>query len=237
MLSSILGIGLVAGTVTTLAGAGGGVFLILALSLFVGPHVALAASAPTLLVGNLHRVVLYRREVDRTIAFRVIQGALPASLVAGALSVSLPTWFLHGLFGVVTVYAAVRATGRAKWTPPPGALLPVGAFVGAISAASGGAGLLLAPMLLACGLTEKRYVATGAAIALATHVGRLAGYGSRGILTREVLLWSALATVAVVAGNFVGDAVRPHVTGRRATWVENGVLAVCTGLAALGLTH
>lgn len=231
----VLFLGLVAGALTTLAGAGGGVFLILALSLPLGPHAALAVSAPVLLIGNAHRLFLYRDRVDRSIAARVVAGALPAALVAGALTVSIPSAALRVLLLAITAYAVARTFGHLAWRPPRLLLTPAGAVVGAVSATSGGAGLLAAPLLLSAGLTGERYIATSAAVAISTHVGRLVGYGSRGLLSHEIVRVAALAAVAVVLGNLAGDRARPLLTGRRAAFVEHGTLAVCATLAVLGL--
>ena len=109
--------------------------------------------------------------------------------------------------------------------------------MGGISATSGGAGLLLSPLLLSAGLTGERYIATSAAIALATHVGRLVGYGARGLLSREVLAYAGLATIAVVMGNVVGDKLRPRLHGKQIALIEQGTLAVCAAIAAAGLAH
>lgn len=237
MTAAILLLGFIAGILTTLAGAGGGVFLIVTLSFVFGPHAALAASAPTLLVGNLHRLALYRHRVDRDIALRVVAGALPASLLAGALTVSLSDSVLRVLFGLVVVFSGLRAFGALSWTPSRALLAPSGALVGGISATSGGAGLLLAPLLLASGLTGERYIATSAAIAFATHVGRLVGYGSRGLLSHDVLVSAAIAMVAVVLGNLAGDKLRPLLDDRKTTLLEHGVLALSAALAVIGVAR
>jgi uncharacterized membrane protein YfcA len=231
----ILLLGLVAGALTTLAGAGGGVFLILALSMLLDPHAALAVSAPVLLVGNVHRLFLYRDRVDRAVAARVVAGALPAALIAGAVTVSIPSVVLRVLLLAITAYAIARAFGHLAWRPPRSLLAPAGAVVGGVSATSGGAGLLAAPLLLSTGLTGERYVATSAAVAISTHIGRLIGYGSRGLLSREILGVAMIAAVAVVVGNLAGDRARSFLTGRRAALVEHGTLAVCAALAILGL--
>jgi uncharacterized membrane protein YfcA len=236
MLVATLLVGLVAGALTTVTGAGGGVFFILAMSLFIGPHAALAASAPTLLVGNAHRLVLYRGQVEGRTARAVVAGALPASLIAGAMTVSLPAAALRVLLLLVVAYAVARAFGRLAWKPHRALFMPAGMLVGAVSATSGGAGLLVAPLLLSTGLTGKAYVGTSAAIALATHVGRLLGYGSRGLLTSEVLVIAAIATSAVVCGNFLGDRSRALLDARRTSLLEHGTLAVCGLLAVLGVT-
>lgn len=233
----ILVFGLIAGALTTLAGAGGGVFLILALSLVIGPHAALAASAPTLLFGNMHRLLLYRSHVDRRIALRVIAGALPASLITGAITVSIPSALLRVVLFAVVVYAVARALDHLEWSPPPALLTPAGAVVGGVSATSGGAGLLLGPLLLSEGLTGTSYVATSAAIAFATHVGRLLGYGSRGLFSHEVLRVAAVATIAIIAGTLAGDRLRPLLNARRTALLEYGTLAACSMLAVLGIAH
>jgi hypothetical protein len=234
----ILLLGLVAGIVTTLTGAGGGVLLILSLSLVVGPRAALAVSAPVLLVGNLHRLTLYRRRVDLGVALPLVAGALPGSLLGGALAVSLPPLALRGVFLGVTAYAALRAFGARAWVPPHALLAPAGVLVGGVSATSGGAGLLVSPLLLSSGLTGERYIATSATVALATHVGRLTAYGARGMYSREMLVFAAVSTVTVVLGNLVGDRLRFLVREpRRATLAEHGTLAACALLAVLGVAR
>ena len=58
MTLALAALGTIAGILTTLAGQGGGLFLLLAIAALVGPHEALAITAPALLLGNLHRAVL-----------------------------------------------------------------------------------------------------------------------------------------------------------------------------------
>src|SRR5690349_10895588 len=78
-------LGLLAGALTTVAGLGGGMLLLLALATLGEPHEALAVTAPALLVGNLHRLWMGRRELDRETALPLVAGALPGALVGGGL--------------------------------------------------------------------------------------------------------------------------------------------------------
>ena len=73
-------LGVLAGILTTVAGLGGGMVLMLALSLLTSPTVALAATAPALLAGNLHRSVMFRGQVDRRVATSFAAGAFPGAL-------------------------------------------------------------------------------------------------------------------------------------------------------------
>src|SRR5262249_45454596 len=76
-------LGLIAGVLTTIAGTGGGIILALTMSLAMPPALALAVSAPALLLGNLHRAWVHRAEVDRRVAPAVAGGALLGSLAGG----------------------------------------------------------------------------------------------------------------------------------------------------------
>ena len=134
-----LPLGVLAGVLTTVAGMGGGILLQLALSLAVGPRAALTITAPALLLGNLHRAILYRDKVDRRVARAFAIGALPGSVVGGLAAVSMPVWLIHGLMLAMTALALLRATGRWSWSPSSRQIVPAAAGIGAVSATSGGA--------------------------------------------------------------------------------------------------
>ena len=86
----IILLGLMAGVVTTVAGLGGGMMLMLCLAMLIDPLSALVISAPALLVGNAHRVMMYRREIVWPLSGRLILGAVPGSFAGGLLAVSMP---------------------------------------------------------------------------------------------------------------------------------------------------
>ena len=61
----VVPLGIFAGALTTIAGIGGGLVITLVLAAVWEPHLALAVSAPALLLGNVHRLLLLRAEIDR----------------------------------------------------------------------------------------------------------------------------------------------------------------------------
>lgn len=236
MVVPFIGLGIFAGTLTTLAGLGGGQLLILALASLIGPREALVISAPALLIGNLHRIVLYREHLDWSVGRRFIAGALPAAALGGMLAIALPTWVLQGLLIGSAVFAIARAAGWIDLRPPAAALPVAGAGIGAFCATSSGAGLLLAPLLLSTGLTGSKYIATAALCAAAMHVGRLAGYGAGGSFGLASLGSSAIVAAAILLGNFAGDRLRERIPPRAEPWIENGTLAACVTLAIVQIT-
>jgi uncharacterized membrane protein YfcA len=245
----LLGVG--AGVLTTLAGQGGGLLLLLACSAIVGPHGALAITAPALLLGNLHRATLLRRHIDRPVASRMIAGAVPGALAGGLLAGVIPAMALRVVLVAITVVALAKALGLLRFRVARAALVPKGLTVGAMTGAAGGAGILFAPVLLSFGLTGRAFVATSSVIALSTHIGRVAGYAALGLFARGLIGPTIAVTVAILAGNAVGARLRARFledgaptqerdgerdeVARRVAVLEYGTLVVCVVLSVSGL--
>ncbi|MEW5851823.1 MAG: sulfite exporter TauE/SafE family protein [Myxococcota bacterium] len=235
MLAWIPLMGVAAGALTTVAGLGGGMLLLLALSMIVDPAVALAATAPALLVGNAHRAWIYRAQIDREVATRFALGAFPGSLLGGLVAAAVPGFVLRYVMVALVALAVLRASGRMRWSPPRALMTPVALGIGALTATGGGAAVLVAPLMSAAGLTAERYVATTATAAVAMHVGRLAAYGAGGLLSTQVLQLGALLTVTILLGNVVGQWLRRRMHAGLSARVELGVMLVCCGLALAGV--
>jgi uncharacterized protein len=236
LVFGLVPLGLVAGALTTVAGLGGGLLLLLTLSAFWGPAAALAATAPALLLGNLHRLALFRKHVDwKTVrAFGI--GALPGALVGGVLAARIPPLAVQLMMVGMTALAVARAVFRSELRVPPAAMTPAGFVIGTLTGAAGGAGVLVAPLLLSTGLSGSAYVATSAAAAVVMHFGRILGYGSEGLFTSDAVGHAAILAVAILGGNYLGKRLRPHVRESQSRWIEHGVLVVCVALALWGVT-
>lgn len=230
MIPVLILLGVPAGVLTTLAGQGGGLFLLLACSALHGPREALALTAPALLFGNLHRAVLFRRALARDVARRIALGAVPGAIVGGLASAVVPPLVLNLLLVVMTGAALARAAGLVP-SLPARALIPAGAVVGALTGTSGGAGVLLSPLLLATGLGGAAFVGTSATVAVLTHAGRLLAYGSLGLLRLELALPVVALTAALFAGNAAGERLRRRLGERTTRALELGVLVVCAALS------
>jgi uncharacterized protein len=228
-------LGLVAGALTTVAGQGGGLLLLLACSTLVGPHAALAITAPALLLGNLHRALLLRAYIDRPVATRMIAGAIPGALAGGLLAGVTPAWVLRVLLVVMTALAIAKALGYVRFAVPYKALVPAGAILGAMTGTAGGAGVLFAPVLLSAGLTGRTFVATSSTVALATHIGRVAGYAGLGLFERSLLGPTVVVAAAIFAGNALGGRLQDLLSPARATAIEYATLVVCVVLSVAGL--
>ena len=233
---TVFAIGAAAGAVTTVAGFGGGLFVTLVLSLLWDPHTALGVAAAALLVGNGHRLWKLRRLIDRDAAPALVGGALVGAAIGGWVTAGLSATTIRWLLVAVTGLAVGRALGWLRLPRSRSVLAPGGFGVGFIAATTGGGGLLLAPLLLAVGLTDVAFLATGTATAVAVHVGRLGSYVSTGLLRPEHAVMSLVLAAGIVAGNAGGFVMRGWLTleiRERSTWV---VLAIGTALALAGVT-
>ena len=228
-------LGICAGVLTTLAGQGGGLFLLIALASFMGPHAALAVSSPALLLGNLHRAFTFRRYIDRPIVKRMILGALPGSIAGGFLVGWLPAIAVNVVLVVCTILAIAKAVFKWKLAIPRSAFVPAGFGVGAMTGTAGGAGVLLAPILLAAGLSGPAFVATTSLVAFATHTGRVLAYGWSGMLGRDLLLQTAIVALSILAGNALGERLRACLAPKTQTIIEYGTLGVCVALSVAGV--
>lgn len=234
MVLLLLVLGVPSGVLTTLAGQGGGLALLLACSALFGPHVALALTTPALLVGNLHRALLFRADVARGVALRLGLGAVPGAVVGSLLAEAVPPVFLETMLLVMTALAVARAAGLVPLFPAR-ALVPAGAVFGALTGTSGGAGVLLAPLLLASGLSGASFVGTSAIVSVVTHSGRLLAYGSLGMFRAEHVLPVVALSAALLAGNVAGERLRRRLAERSQRRLELGALLVCAGLSVAQL--
>jgi uncharacterized membrane protein YfcA len=234
-LVALAALGILAGVLTTIAGLGGGLMLVSVLSFARGPLEALTLTAPALLLGNVHRVWMFRRAIDKRIALPLVSGAGLGALVGSLVLVGLPTVLVQALIVLVIAYALAKESGFVDWQPKTTWLFPTGLGAGFI-ASSSGAAVVVAPMLVAGGLAGEAFVATSAAVAIAIHCGRVIGFGMEGVLDVNGLLASGLLAVTILAGNEVGRKLRGDLGEarcRRVTIVAlvGSLIAALAGLA------
>lgn len=226
--------GVLAGVLTTVTGLGGGLLLVIALAMVFDPVTALSGTALGLLIGNLHRVALYRRELSGRTALPVVLGAVPGAVIAGLVVAWLPAWLVFSVMVGIGLVGLVRELG-AKWTVPTWAGAPVGLITGIISASSGGGGVIVAPYVLARGHAGASYVGTIALIAACMHVARIAAYGAGGATGWEAIQLGVILAVALPLGNLAGHAVRVRLEPRVERALQLGIVAVSLLAAGVGL--
>lgn len=226
-------LGLAAGTLSTVAGMGGGMLLVLSLSLATSPLYAVAHTAPALLLANAHRAWLYRAALDRRVAGAFILGTVPAALIGSLAAVTLPEGVVPWILLAVALFAVGRGLGWIPWAPGPRALTPAGAATGGLAAVSGAG--LVGPVLFATGLRGDVFIATASASAVAMHLARMVGYGAGGLLRADSFLTVVLVTLGLFAGNLAGRAIRERLREAQTTRVGYATMLALVALALAGV--
>jgi uncharacterized membrane protein YfcA len=234
-MTLLLLLGVLAGALTTVAGLGGGLVLLLALAVLIGPKEALATSALALLVGNLHRLWLYRRHLAWDVAKPLLRGIVPGAFLGALFLVGVPGWIVQVLMVAMVGLALARTFGGYTWVLPPRAMTASGVVIGGLTATAGGAALLAGPLLLASGLAGPAYLSTLALSSVGLHASRLVGYAIGGMYTLDVVGQAAVLAVAVMTGNLLGDRVRRHIGPRAQRALELGTPVVALALALAGI--
>jgi len=233
----VIVLGLLGGVITTVAGLGGGLVMVAVLSVVLDPVTALSATAVGLLVGNLHRVWMYRKDLDWRTALPVIAGAMPAAIAAGLLVAWLPEWLIFGLMLGMGSLAVLRSFSEREIRVPAWAGVPVGVVLGGVTATSGGGGLILAPWLIARGLVDAAYIGTVGMVAITLHVSRILAYGWSGAADGSTWMLGAVMAVMLPLGNLLGHALRGRLDLERQRHVQLGVLAVALLVSGYGFVQ
>ena len=232
MLSITLG--LAAGALSTVAGMGGGMMLVLALSLTADPLFALSSTTPALLLSNVHRAWLYRSALDRRVAGAFALGVVPGALAGALVAVALPEGVLPWILLGVSLLAVARGLGWIRVETNAKTLAPAGAASGGLAALSGAG--LVGPILFAVGLRGDVFIATASASAVAMHLARAVGYGAGGLFSGAMISTVALLTVGLVAGNLLGRAIRARLEEKHTARLGYAVMAILVVLALAGVT-
>lgn len=235
ILLMVMILGVIAGNITTITGFGGGLVLVVCFAAVWDPLSALALTSIALLIGNSHRVYLFRHSIDRSVVVPFVIGALPGSIIGALVAVSLPSWLIQIMILVGVGLAYLRALGRFAWNVPSRAFVPAGAGIGVLAATTGGAGLLQGPLFLSAGLSGDVLIASMSCTAVFIHIGRIVGYASGGLIGAEMLTLSIVLTVSVVAGNLMGHRLTRGMSAGRRTAVELASLTLCATVGIVGL--
>jgi len=234
-MEAVLVAAALAGSITTVAGFGGGLLLVLTLAAVMDPAAALSLSAAALLLGSVHRLWLLRTSVDRRTAAVLALGIVPGTLLGAAVAASLPSSWLRLVLLATAIGALSVKLASMRIVLRPRRLLFTGAGIGVFGATGGGAGLFAGPLLLAGGLRGDRYVATMAAVSVTLNASRSVGYQVSGWLDGTLIPLAFGAAAAMMVGNLIGRAAARQLGERWRGHIETAIPFVALVLAVVGM--
>lgn len=182
----------------TVAGFGSStIFLPFALLFFPFPE-ALFLVACAHVFGNLGRVSFFRAGLDRGLLLRFGLPSVVFSLAGALLVPHVPQAALKAALAVfIFLYAAASLAGaKARIRPTSGAAVAGGVTSGFFAGIIGTGGALRGAFLSAFRLPKEAYIATAAAIAIATDLTRIPVYVAQGV---EASVWPYVPVLLITS--------------------------------------
>ncbi len=225
ILTALLFAAFLVGLINAMFGVGGSLLAYPLLLYWLPGKIIIGVLSIIVIVATLHRILLYRKELNVTAVLYFLLLGIPSSVAGayalarisvGALQVAV------GIFLIGTTLAQWlterRGHGIAEPGPRPGKyFIGVGAISGFLTGLLGSAGFINTIFLLRAGFVKEGISVNQAGIALAYSLIKLPVYWNYGILTPSVFVAGLLGSAGSVAGTFLGSYFLRRMTVRRFT--------------------
>ena len=198
---------------------GGGLILSIMLAPVIGIKAVVPVIAVSLLVSHTSRVWAFGRGFTWPVYRNLMTTAFPGIIVGAVVYSYLPTSAIAALMGVFLIWTVPmrRLMVRQNVSVGRRTIMAVGVPFGMLSGSTVGAGLILAPFMLAVGLAGEALMGTMAAVALTVNVTKAAVFGGFSVLDPGLAMAGFLVGLCTVPGNLTGrwivrrTAIRVHI--------------------------
>lgn len=205
----VLCVGVAAGMVSGIVGTGSSMMLMPVLVIFFGPLQAVPIMAIGAVMGNLGKVLAWRREIDWRACAAYCATAVPGAALGVRTLLALPAHAVDivlGLFFIAMVPArrwlARRAIRFSLWH-----LALIGGPVGFLTGIVVSTGPITVPVFTSYGLERGAFLATEAAASLAVYAAKITVFKEFGALPADVVAKGLIAGTALMAGSFFARSV------------------------------
>ena len=196
----------------SVAGFGGGLILSILLAPIIGIKAVVPVIAVSLLVSHTSRVWAFRAGFQWPVFRDVMVTATPCIVMGAAVYAYLPVNAVAALLGVFLMCTIPlrRVMDRYDYQVGRRSLMTVGVPFGILSGSTVGAGMILAPFMLAIGLAGEALMGTMAAVALTGNLIKAVVFGGFSVLDQELALAGFLVGLCAVPGNLAGRWIIRH---------------------------
>jgi len=190
-------------------GMAGGVIMAAILAHFIGIKSAVPVMTCALIISHFSRAVMYFRDTDWKIAFRVLLFGCPTIVVGALIFGVISSKTIAIVFAVFLVASLPIKYWARKNEIETGPKLLAGASViwGILAGNVIGPAFFLAPFLLGTGMNRLAFAGTLASITFVMNVLKLSVFGATELITYELLLLGVLIGVMTVPGNWAGRSI------------------------------
>jgi uncharacterized protein len=200
---AVLGLGLVAGTLSGIVGFGASIMLMPVMMLTFGPHEAVPIMAIAALMANLGRVLVWWREVDWRVNAYYCVTAVPAAALGARTLLALDPRVVEGILGALflLMIPARRWLQARGWRTQAWHLTLVGTGIGFLSGMVASTGPINTPFFLAYGLVKGAYLATEALGSMAIGLTKALVFHRFNALPPETVVRGLIVGGSLMAGS------------------------------------
>ncbi|MFC5067888.1 sulfite exporter TauE/SafE family protein [Flaviflagellibacter deserti] len=224
----VLVVGLAAGCLSGIVGAGASVLLLPVLVLTFGPQQAVPIMAISALFSNVGKVAAWWREIDWRACLTFALPGIPAAALGARTLLALPPHLVELFLGIffILMIPARRWLRRRDLKIGLPVLAVIGAIIGFLTGIVMSTGPLNAPAFAAYGLAKGPFISTEAMSSLLVYIAKVTTFRSMGALPDEVIVSGLIVGVTVMAGTFLGKQVVQRMSVEMFQHVLDGMLLI-----------
>ena len=226
--------GLFAGTLGGIVGTGSSLVMMPILVGMFGPRHAVPIMAVAAIMGNLGRVLAWRRDIDWAACGAYCATAIPGAMLGARLLLTIPPGWAETALGVffLSLIPVRRWLLRRAFRITRTHLTLLGAPLGLLTGLVVSTGPLTVPLFTFYGLERGAFLGTEAAGSIGMYVAKVATFLAFGALPPAVVVQGLGVGATLMAGSFAGRFVVLKLTPAAYRSLIDGLM-LCSGLSLL----
>lgn len=230
----LLAFGLFAGTLGGIVGTGSSLVMMPVLVVMFGPRQAIPIMAIAAIMGNLGRVLAWRRCIDWHAGAAFCLTAVPGAILGARLLLKIPPSIAETALGLffLALVPVRRWLARREIRIATTHLMLLGAPLGVLTGVVASTGPLTVPLFTFYGLQRGAFLGTEAASSIGMYLAKVGTFRLSGALTPEVLTRGIGVGSTLMAGSFVGRVVVLRLSDATHRALIDGLM-LCSGLSLL----
>jgi hypothetical protein len=218
LVAALTVVSFIAWLASTIAGGGSPFVLMPLVNMLLGAAAVAPVITIGLLIGNVHRTVLFWEEIDWRLTLWYAPGAvIGAGLGAYTYTQIHADWLqlLMGLFLVISTIGLGFEDKGTPWHLKAWHMMPAACLKAFFSGLIGTTGPILNPFYLSYGLVKEELVATKATHVAIIHIIKLLTYAMFGVLSLQILKVGLVIGLAAIPANLLGRLLLARMNGQQ----------------------
>ncbi|MBC5783156.1 sulfite exporter TauE/SafE family protein [Ramlibacter sp. USB13] len=230
----VLVAGLFAGTLGGIVGTGSSLVLMPILVVMFGPRQAVPIMAVAAILGNLGRVLAWRRDIDWRACGAYCVTAVPGAMLGARLLLTIPPGVAETALGVffLSLIPVRRWLHRHAFRLSLYHLMLLGAPIGLLTGLVVSTGPITVPLFTFYGLERGAFLGTEAAASIGMYGAKVATFQAFGALPLEVVVQGVGVGATLMAGSFAGRFVVLKISPGAYRSLIDGLM-LCSGVSLL----